>query len=354
MKHNSHIGSSSIVFSDPVYFLSSASIVGQKEGEGPLASFFDQISDSPMYGCSTWEEGESQMQKSAALSAIEKAGLKKEQIHMLYAGDLLAQGIASSFGTASIGIPFYGLYGACSTIGEALSLGAITLSGGCADYVLCATSSHFANAEKEFRTPLAYASQRPLSSTWTVTGAGAFILSSNAPFSLDKKLFAQHSGAVGITAVTTGRFVDYGLTDSMNMGGCMAPAAVDTISRHLTDFGRNPKDYDRIITGDLGTIGKEILCKMLSDQGIHIRQQHDDCGILIFDSQSQDTNAGGSGCGCSAVVLASYLLPKLLSGEWKRILFVPTGALLSRVSFNEGDSVPGIAHALVLEHIPHP
>lgn len=351
MTANQPLGSSSIQFSHPVYFVSSASVVGEKEGEGPLAPYFDHISSSPMFGCDTWEEGESAMQKAAAMTAIQKAGLTPDKIRMAFAGDLLAQGMVSAFGTASLKIPFYGLYSACSTIGEALSLGAITIAGGCGDPILCAASSHFASAEKEFRYPLGYGCQRPLSATWTVTGSGAFLLSSSAPKSTDQNsVLCKDQGYAVITGVTTGRFMDYGLKDSMNMGGCMAPAAADTISRHLADFGHAPNEYDKIITGDLGEVGKEILCKLLSEQGISIEEQHDDCGLMIYDNEKQDTHSGGSGCGCAATVLASYLLPKVVSGEWKRILFLPTGALLSKVSFNEGDTIPGISHAVMIEH----
>jgi len=203
--------------------------------------------------------------------------------------------------------------------------------------MLAVTSSHFGSAEKEFRFPLGYASQRPLSAHWTVTGSGAFVVGTDP-------------GNVKISGITVGKIVDYGLKDSQNMGACMAPAAADTIVRNLKDFGRTAEDYDRIITGDLGSIGQSILFDLAAEKGYDLRQKHLDCGMLIFDSETQDTHAGGSGCGCAAVTLASYLLPKIESGEWKRILFVPTGALMSTVSFNEGASVPGIAHGIVIEH----
>ena len=202
---------------------------------------------------------------------------------------------------------------------------------------MAVTSSHFGGGEKQFRFPLEYGNQRPLSATWTVTGAGAFLLS-------------KKGGRVRIPEVTIGKVVDYGVKDSLNMGACMAPAAADTIERNLEDLGREPDDYDRIITGDLGYVGKQILLDLLKGRGIDIKEQHMDCGIEIFDRESQDTHSGGSGCGCSAVTLAALILPKLTSGEWKRVLFVPTGALLSTVSYNEGQSVPGIAHGVVLEH----
>ena len=260
-----------------------------------------------------------------------------QQIRYIFAGDLLGQLIATSFGVEELEIPLFGLYGACSTCGETLSLAAMTVSAGYADQVLAVTSSHFGSAEKQFRFPLGYGNQRPLSATWTVTGSGAFLLS------------AQKSHAK-ITGITTGKVVDYGVRDSLNMGACMAPAAADTICQNLIDFNRQPQDYDRIITGDLGYVGQTILLELLKEKGFDIKKQHMDCGIEIYDRKLQDTHSGGSGCGCSAVTLSAMILPKIEKGDWKRILFVPTGALLSTVSFNEGQTVPGIAHAVVIEH----
>ena len=344
-------GRASIKFDSPVFFESCASITGPKEGQGPLKDCFDAICKDPTFGCDTWEAAESAMQKESAQMAIGKAGLSPAAIRMVFAGDLLAQTIASSFGIAGMGIPFYGLYGACSTMGEALSLGAMTIAGGYAEHTLCATSSHFASAEKEFRFPLGYGNQRPLSASWTVTGSASCILGQTPPKETHPNSMPLRKGSccAAITGITTGKLTDYGLKDSLNMGGCMAPAACDTISQHLTDFGRSPSDYDAIFTGDLGYVGKKILIDLLLAKDIDITKQHQDCGILIFDADTQDTHAGGSGCGCSAVVLAGYILPGILSGKWKRVLFVPTGALLSKVSFNEGDTVPGIAHAVVIE-----
>lgn len=330
-------GKQSTEFERDVYILGAASIVGQKEGEGPLGENFDKVEQDPMFGQKSWEEAESEMQIKAAKLVLEKCGRKAEDIRMIFAGDLLAQSIASCFGLVDLNRPLYGLYGACSTIGEALSLGAMAVAGGYANYVLSMTSSHFASVEKEFRFPLAYGNQRPPSSSWTVTGSGACIVSSE-------------KSNVKIGGITSGKIVDYGLKDSQNMGGCMAPAAADTIAQNLADFERKPEDYDRIITGDLGSIGKEILLELMKKKGYDIAGNYLDCGMLIFDPNTQDTNAGGSGCGCAATVLASTLLPKLESGEWKRILFVPTGALMSKVSFYEGKSVPGIAQGVVLEH----
>ena len=331
------VGKQSLAFAEAPYIISSASIVGKKEGEGPLGNRFDVVGEDDKFGQNTWEEAESTLQKEAFTLAVGKAGLKTEDIRYLFSGDLLGQNIATSFGLMDYQVPLFGLYGACSTCGEALSLGAMCVAAGYADYVVAMTSSHLASAEKQFRFPLEYGNQRPLSATWTVTGAGAFLLS-------------KKGGRVRIPEVTIGKVVDYGVKDSLNMGACMAPAAADTIERNLEDLGREPEDYDRIITGDLGYVGKQILLDLLKGRGIDIKEQHMDCGIEIFDRESQDTHSGGSGCGCSAVTLAALILPKLTSGEWKRVLFVPTGALLSTVSYNEGQSVPGIAHGVVLEH----
>lgn len=334
---NQTIGKQSVQFQEAVHILSGSSIVGKKEGEGPLGKYFDMIGEDPMFGCQSWEEAESTLQKEAAQIAIGKAKIEKWQVRTIFAGDLLAQSIASSFGIMDLEIPIYGLYGACSTMGEALSLGAMTIAGGYGDYVMALTSSHFGSAEKEFRFPLGYGNQRPLSASWTVTGSGACIL-------------GKKGGKARITGITTGKIVDFGLKDSQNMGACMAPAATETIYQNFMDFNRSEKDYDKIITGDLGQVGQHILFDLLKEKGYDISDKHMDCGIEIFDSETQDTHAGGSGCGCSAVTFASYILPKIEKGEWKRVLFVPTGALLSKVSFNEGQSVPGIAQAVVVEH----
>lgn len=338
-KETSILGKQSIELKNPVYIRESASVVGTKEGQGPLAELFDMVGQDDMFGCASWEEAESSLQKDAVYLALGKAGLKKEDIRYLFAGDLLGQSIASSFGLAGYEIPLIGLYGACSTCGLSLSMGAMAVNGGYAEHVVCVTSSHFASAEKEFRFPLGYGNQRPLSASWTVTGSGAFVLSSTE----GKRSRAR------ITGVTTGKIMDYGLKDSMNMGACMAPAACDTIYWNLKDFGRKPSDYDKIITGDLGSIGQQALIDLLNEKDVDIAGQHMDCGIEIYDAKEQDTHAGGSGCGCSAVTLSAYILKKIEEGVWKRVLFVPTGALLSKTSFNEGQSVPGIAHGLVIE-----
>ena len=342
-------GKASISFTDPVYIQSTASVVGPKEGDGPLKEYFDMICEDSMFGEKTWESAESTMQKEAATLAIGKAGLTPHDIRMVFAGDLLAQTIASSFGIAEMGIPFYGLYGACSTMGESLSLGAIAVSAGYGAHILCATSSHFATAEKEFRFPLGYGSQRPLSATWTVTGSGACVIGAKVPSASSfpgASPLVHANGCAAITGITTGKVIDFGFRDSLNMG--------DTIFRNLEDFSRSPEDYDAIITGDLGMIGQHILLDLLAEKGTDISSVHQDCGLLIYDNQVQDTHSGGSGCGCAASVLTAWLLPRIASGELKRVLFVPTGAMLSKVSFNEGAPVSGIAHGIILEHIPTP
>lgn len=339
---NQKLGRASVRLERPVYILNSASVVGTKEGQGPLGLLFDKVGQDDMFGCKTWEEAESTLQKEAVGLALEKAGLRPEDISYIFAGDLLGQSMATSFGISSYQIPLLGVYGACSTCGESLALGAMSIAGGFADKVACVTSSHFASAEKEFRFPLDYGSQRPLSATWTVTGSGAFVLT-DEPEGGGRKARAR------ISAMTVGKVVDYGLKDSMNMGACMAPAAASTLEQHFTDFAGQPEGYDKIITGDLGKVGQRVLIDLLRKKGIDISDQHMDCGLEIYDAASQDTHAGGSGCGCSAVTLSAYILKQLEEGNWKKVLFMPTGALLSKTSFNEGMSVPGIAHGIVVE-----
>ena len=301
-----------------------------------------------MAGQETWEEAEERFQQIAAEMAIEKCGLKKKDIRYVVAGDLLGQLIASSFGLMNLDIPIFGVYGACSTMGESLAIGSMLVDGGFADRVVALTSSHFASAEKQFRFPLGYGNQRPQAATWTVTGSGAVVLSSQ--FDTKKKLSRKTDvqKIVQVRGVTTGKIVDYGVKDSMNMGACMAPAAADVIAANLNDFQRKPEDYDQIITGDLGEVGRQILLDILQAKEYDIADRYIDCGIEIY-RDDQNVQSGGSGCGCSAVMLTGYILQKLKNQEWKRVLFVPTGALLSPVSFNEGKSVPGIAHAVILE-----
>ena len=362
-------GKQSITFEKPPWIISSGCVAGTKEAEGPIGHEIDLVGEDDNFGCDIWEEAESTLQKEALTIALGKAGLKAEELRYLFAGDLLGQSMATSFGLQQFDLPLFGLYGACSTAGESLALAAMTVSAGYANLAGAVTSSHFASAEKQFRFPLEYANQRPLCTTWTVTGAGAFVLGrdrykteNRCKSGLEKEECTKTQGVqqkeckgeaccdVCITGITPGKIVDYGVRDSMNMGAAMAPAAAACIAAHLEDFSRSPSYYDKIITGDLGSVGQTILKDLLREQNIEPGDRHEDCGILIYDPDTQDTHAGGSGCGCSASVLAAYILPKLRRSEWKRVLFLPTGALLSKVSFNEGQSIPGIAHGIVLEH----
>lgn len=331
------VGKASLRMEHPVMVEAWASIAGTKEGEGPLGNMVDYIEEDSKFGTDNWEQAESAMQKQTAQLAMKKGGFQRSDIRYLFAGDLLGQLIATSFGMVDLEIPMFGLYGACSTMGESLSLGAMTVQAGYADHVLTVASSHYATAEKQFRFPLAYGNQRPLSASWTVTGCGAVVLSSHG------------KSHVQITGITTGRMVDLGAKDSMNMGAAMAPSAFHTIRQNFEDMDVDETYYDKIITGDLGEIGSRILVDLMKESGYDLSRVHMDCGMEIYDKEQQDTHAGGSGCGCAAVTLCSLILPNLESGVWKRVLFVPTGALLSTVSYNEGQSIPGIAHGVMLE-----
>lgn len=329
-----------IKLNSPVYMENSASVVGPKEGTSHFAEGFDKVWKDPFLGKDSWEEAESELQKEALDILLHKACVTEEAIDCIFSGDLLSQSTASSYGLLSFGIPNYGIYGACSNCGATLALGAVLLSAGYAEKVVAMTSSHFGSAEKEFRFPLGYGAQRPLSSTWTVTGCGAFLLSREN----------TAGSRVCISHIVMGEIVDAGLKDPQNMGGCMAPAAALTIGSALKELPYNVDDYDQIITGDLGEVGSEALYDLLSLQGFDITKNHSDCGLLIFDREKEDVHAGGSGCGCSASMLSAYVLEKLKSGEWKRVLFVPTGALLSKLRSEEGMTIPAIAHGVVFEH----
>ena len=332
------VGKASLRFEHPAFVASWASVAGKKEGQGPLSGGIDVIEQDEMFGMENWEQAESAMQKQAADLALEKGNIHRREVRYLFAGDLLGQLIATSFGTVDLEIPLFGLYGACSTMGEALGLGAMCVNAGYADRVLTLASSHYATAEKQFRFPLGYGNQRAQSATWTVTGCGAVVLGKNKT-------------RVAVTGITTGKLVDMGTKDSMNMGAAMAPAAWNTIRQNFEDFGVDASYYDRIITGDLGAVGQKALLDFMKSSGYDITGKHMDCGLEIYDRGEQDVHSGGSGCGCSAVTLCARILPKLMRGEWSRVLFVPTGALLSTVSDNEGQSIPGIAHAVILERM---
>ena len=332
------VGKASLRFEHPAFVASWASVAGKKEGQGPLADEIDVKEQDETFGMENWEQAESAMQKQAADLALEKGNIHRREVRYLFAGDLLGQLIATSFGTVDLEIPLFGLYGACSTMGEALGLGAMCVNAGYADRVLTLASSHYATAEKQFRFPLGYGNQRAQSATWTVTGCGAVVLGKNKT-------------RVAVTGITTGKLVDMGSKDSMNMGAAMAPAAWNTIRQNFEDFGVDASYYDRIITGDLGAVGQKALLDFMKSSGYDITGKHMDCGLEIYDRGEQDVHSGGSGCGCSAVTLCARILPKLMRGEWSRVLFVPTGALLSTVSYNEGQSIPGIAHAVILERM---
>jgi stage V sporulation protein AD len=340
------IGKASIQFEKPPCIIGAASVVGKKEGDGPLGSCFDQVEEDDMFGMESWEMAESECQKRTFLTALQDAQLKDgRKPDFLFAGDLLNQLTATSFGLLDFQIPLLGLYGACSTMGEAMCLAAMSVAGGMAEITAAMASSHYASAQKQFRFPLEYGNQRPYAATWTVTGSGAVVIASH---SFAGRFSEKIRPYASIDSVTIGKIVDYGVQDSMNMGAVMAPAAADTIIQHLQDMHYQEDRYDKIITGDLGSVGKTILLDLLKQNGVDLSSVHMDCGMEIYDERTQDTHAGGSGCGCSASVLCGLILKKLLLGQWKRVLFVPTGALFSPVSFNEGQNIPGIAHAVEL------
>ena len=330
------IGSQTVRLENPPKIISAYSIVGPKEGEGPLKEYFDQILNDDTCGKDSFEKAESEMMFTAITQALSRANLHESDIDYLFAGDLLNQIISSSFAAREFNIPFFGLYGACSTMTESLSLASIIMDAGCAEYVVAATSSHFSSAERQFRFPLEYGCQRCATCQWTVTGSGAVILGHEGKFP-------------EITYVTTGKVKDYGQKDPNNMGAAMAPAAVDTLVSHFKDTGRKPEFYDVIVTGDLGSVGKELADKLIQEYGFDIRSNHMDCGEAIFNNEQQKTAAGGSGCGCSAVVFAGELYKKLMRREIKNVLLVSTGALMSPTSSLQGESIPGIAHAVAIE-----
>lgn len=312
-----------------------ASVVGKKEGEGPLGALFDEVNEDNTLGEESWEKAESRLQKTALQTAVRKAALQNADIDYVFAGDLLNQCIGSSFGLRDFEIPMIGLYGACSTMALSLSMAAQFVGSGAAKYAAAVTSSHFCSAERQFRFPLEYGGQRTPTAQWTVTGSGAVVL-------------ALSGGTPYVHSFTIGKIVDLGVRDANNMGAAMAPAAADTIARHIRQSGAKPSDYDLIATGDLGQVGSELLFELLHKEGLDIAPQHNDCGLMIFDREKQDVHAGGSGCGCSASVLCSDILGRMKRGELRRVLFCATGALMSTTSSQQGESIPGIAHAVEL------
>ncbi len=328
-------GRQSFVHEVPPIISHWASIAGKKETEGPLAHTFDVTSNDTLFGQRTWEQAEKHMQQLALDTLAEKSGISKRDFDLVFSGDLLNQCIGSSMSLKNMRIPHLGLYGACSTMAESLLLASMAIGGGYADRAVAMTSSHFASSERQYRFPLGYGGQRTPTAQWTVTGSGAALVC------------ADGSGPQ-VESCTIGTVVDLGIKDANNMGAAMAPAAMATIRAHFEDLHTSPEDYDLIVTGDLGQVGQEALLQLARDEGIHLGGKLLDCGTLVFDTLLQDVHAGGSGCGCSAVVLCGELLGKLNRGRLKKILFCGTGALLSPTSTQQGLSIPGVCHAVCI------
>ncbi len=330
------LGRQTVALEQPAVILSHAAVGGKQEGEGPLADCFDHLCADSFFGEKTWEKAESAMQKIALSKALEKAALPPEDLDYVFAGDLLNQCIGTSFSLRDFGIPFYGLYGACSTMGESLALASLLVSGGFARKAAAMTSSHFCTAERQYRMPVPYGNQRTPTAQWTATASGCVILG------------AEGDGPK-ITAVTCGKIVDKGICDANNMGAAMAPAAYDTLAAHFRATGTGPQDYDLVLTGDLGVLGHQIVTEFFQQDGVDMSKNYQDCGMLLYDIQKQDMHAGASGCGCSASVLCGYLLRQMEANHLRKILFAPTGALLSPTSSFQGESIPSICHALTIE-----
>lgn len=326
-------GKRSFQFDEAPVIAGWASVAGKKESEGPLGHTFDATQTDPYFGQKTWEQAESRMQLLALENLKIKTGIRNEEIGVLFSGDLLNQCVGSSFTLRNLSIPHIGLYGACSTMAESLLMASMAVGGGFTDNAIAMTSSHFASSERQYRFPLGYGGQRPPTAQWTVTGSGAVLLK-------------NHGNGPRITGGTIGTVTDLGVTDANNMGSAMAPAALETICAHFADFNTSADDYDLIVTGDLGQLGKEVLLSTARDRGVYLGGKLEDCGTLVFDLSRQDVHCGGSGCGCSAVVLCGYLLEQLKTGKLKRILFCGTGALLSPTSVQQGLPISGVCHAV--------
>lgn len=311
-----------------------SSIACDKESHGPMGKYFDKCDDDPYLGEDSWEKAESRLQKTAVQIALHKAGLDASDINYMFAGDLINQCTGSTYGIRDFCIPFFGIFGACSTMAEGLLLSAMMINAGYGKYSLNSTSSHFSTAEKQFRFPLSYGGQRTPTAQWTCTAAGSIILSS------------QDDSAPYIRSGTVGKIVDFGITDANNMGAAMAPAAADTIKKHMENTNTSASDYDAIITGDLGEVGSKLMNELLVKEGVDIKSVHKDCGVMMFDGQKQDTHAGGSGCGCSASILCGYFLNQMKAGSINNILFAATGALMSPMLVQQGESIPCISHAV--------
>ncbi|MBO5370918.1 MAG: stage V sporulation protein AD [Clostridia bacterium] len=319
-----------------VYLSGAFSSVGSKEAQGPLGKYFDATYEDELMGTTSWEKAESALMKNTVSGALTNANITADELNLLFAGDLLNQCTASSYGLKSFDVPFFGLYGACSTFAEGLCLASLAVGGGFADNAAVVTSSHFCSSQKQYRFPLEYGEVRTPSSQWTVTGSGCVVLK-------NKK------SNIKISSVTIGKMVDLGVTDANNMGAAMAPSAADTIYTHLTETNTSPEDYDCIVTGDLATVGTDLLLELLNQKGIDLKKKHLDCGSLIFNRDEQNVNAGGSGCGCVASVFSGFFAKKMKEKEIKKMLLVATGALMSPSSVLLGESITGIAHAVEFE-----
>ena len=324
-----------ILFDRPPSVEAWAAVGGKKEGEGPLAAGFDLLFEDNRLGQPTWEKAESELQRQCMEQLLRRAGLAPDALSLVFGGDLQCQCTASHYAMRQLDVPFAGLYGACSTMAEGLALAACFAACGLADRAAALTSSHFCTAERQYRTPLTYGGKRTPTAQWTATAAGCCVVG------------AQSEGPY-ITHVTRGRIVDWGITDAANMGAAMAPAAYDTLAALFRDTGTAPSDYDLVVTGDLGYLGHALLTELFRRDGVVLGDNCTDCGILLYDRVRQDMHAGGSGCGCSAAVFNGYLLHGLRTGKWQRLVFAPTGALLSPTSTFQGESIPGICHAVVL------
>lgn len=328
-------GRQSFLLEDSPVITAWASVAGKKEVEGPLSHTFDVKCRDTYFGQTTWEQAEKHMQQLALKKLADKAGMAQTDFDVVFSGDLLNQCIGSSFSLRNTGIPHLGLYGACSTMAESLLMASMCVGGGFADKVVAMTSSHFASSERQYRFPLGYGGQKTPTSQWTVTGSGA-------------ALVCRDGKGPRITACTIGTVTDLGIKDANNMGAAMAPAAYETIKAHFQDLNTGPKDFDLIVTGDLGQLGKELLLELSRQDGLSLGGKLADCGTLVFDNTTQDVHAGGSGCGCSAITLCGYLLEQLNAGKLKKILFCGTGALLSPTSTQQGLPIPGVCHAVCI------
>lgn len=328
------IGKQTIEFSMPPSILGRGAVGGRKEAQGPLGGDFHQTFDDTKLNTESWEKAEAQLQKEAVAVALDSAGCKPQEVQMIFAGDLLNQCISSTFGLLEYQIPFLGQYGACSTMAQTLLMASIMVESGAADRAAAVTSSHFCSAERQFRTPLEYGSQRTPTAQWTATAAGCVIVG--------------RGGAVKVLHGLAGKVVDLGIKDPANMGAAMAPAAADSIFQYLEDTGTRPQDYDGIFTGDLGEVGSKLLLDTLRDNGVDLSGVHNDCGLMLFDRERQDVHAGGSGCGCSASVLCGHLLGRMERNELHSILFCATGALMSTTSQQQGEAIPGVCHVVHL------